>query len=257
MKTKPQVFESMTDFVKHRQAIDKTKCVGFIPTMGALHQGHASLLEKSSAENDFSVLSIFVNPTQFNDPSDFTNYPKTWESDFKIASECNVDFIITPTFEQMYPDKYRFKISENELSQKFCGASRPGHFDGVLTVVMKLLHIADSHRAYFGEKDFQQLQLIKDMAKSFFLKTEIIGCPTLREPSGLAFSSRNSRLSPAGREKAALISKFIRHSSTAKDAKENLNENGFIVDYVEDYQQRRFVAAFLEGVRLIDNVELK
>ena len=247
----------MVDFIKYRRSIDKNKTIGFVPTMGALHQGHASLLQRASDENDFTVLSIFVNPTQFNDPNDFKNYPKTWDSDLSIATECQVDFIITPTFEQMYPDNYRFKISENELSQKFCGASRPGHFDGVLTVVMKLLHIADSHRAYFGEKDFQQLQLIKDMAKSFFLTTEIISCPTLRESSGLALSSRNSRLSPEGQEKVALIYKFISQSSAAEEAKKKLTENGFTVDYVEDYQKRRFVAAYLEGVRLIDNVELE
>lgn len=247
----------MVDFLKFRQSMDKNIRVGFVPTMGALHQGHASLLQKSAAENDVSVLSVFVNPTQFNDSNDFAAYPKTCENDLSIASECAVDFIITPTFEQIYPDNYRFKISENNLSLKFCGASRPGHFDGVLTVVMKLLHIVNSNRAYFGEKDFQQLQLIKDMAKSFFLSTKIIGCPTSRESSGLALSSRNIRLSSAGREKAALIYKFAKQSSGAEDAKKNLIENGFTVDYVEDYQGRRFVAAILEGVRLIDNVELK
>lgn len=253
----PKVFESVAEFITFRRTISPEIEIGFVPTMGALHEGHASLLKKSASENDFTVLSIFVNPTQFNDKSDFSNYPKTWKEDFEIAKKCEVDFILMPTYEQMYPDQYRFKLSENEFSKKLCGGSRTGHFDGVLTVVMKLLNVVRANRSYFGEKDYQQFKLIHDMAASFFMQTEIIPCPTLREPSGLAMSSRNMRLSPAGKEKAALIYKIITESKSAPEASEKLTANEFTVDYVEDYYHRRFVAAFLEGVRLIDNVEIK
>jgi pantoate--beta-alanine ligase len=253
----PKVFESVADFILFRQTISPEIQLGFVPTMGALHQGHASLLKKSAAENDFTVLSIFVNPTQFNDKSDFSNYPKTWKEDLQLATECEVDFILMPTFEQIYPDKYRYKVIENDFSKTLCGAHREGHFDGVLTVVMKLLNIVRAANAYFGEKDFQQFQLIKDMSASFFLQTEIVACPTLREASGLALSSRNLRLSSEGKVKAALIYKFLSESKSAGEAATKLSDHGMSVDYVEDHHQRRFAAAFVEGVRLIDNVEIK
>ena len=256
MTTKPQVFQSVVDFQKFRRALDPEKKVGFVPTMGALHQGHSSLLQKSKSESDMTVLSIFVNPTQINNSEDLLLYPKTWQADLLLASGCGVDAILLPTYDQMYPDQYRFKLIENELSKMLCGENRPGHFDGVLTIVMKLLQIVQPAKAYFGEKDFQQFLLIKDMAASFFLSTAIIPCPTLREESGLALSSRNLRLSADGIKKAALISKFARQFPSVEQVKSSLYENGFKVDYVEDHFQRRFVAAHLEGVRLIDNVEL-
>ena len=257
MTTKPQVFTTVAEFQKFRQSLDPQKKVGFVPTMGALHQGHASLLRKSKSENDFSVLSLFVNPTQFNNPTDLKLYPKTWDADLQLAADCEVDAILLPTYGQIYPDHYRFKLIENDFSKMLCGQSRPGHFDGVLTVVMKLLQIVQPSKAYFGEKDFQQYLLIKDMAASFFLPAVIVPCPTLREESGLALSSRNTRLSAEGLKKAALINQFARKYTTAQQVKSSLNESGFEVDYVEDHFQRRFIAAHLEGVRLIDNVELK
>lgn len=253
----PRVFESVAEFIAFRKTISPDIEIGFVPTMGALHAGHTSLLQKSVSENDFTVLSIFVNPTQFNDKSDFTNYPKTWKEDLAVAAGCEVDFILMPTYEQMYPDQYRYKLSENDFSKKLCGGSREGHFDGVLTVVMKLLNVVSPNRAYFGEKDYQQFKLIHDMAACFFMPTEIIPCPTLRETSGLAMSSRNVRLSSVGRTKAALIYKLMTESKSSTDVSQKLTEAGFKVDYVEDYYDRRFVAAFLEGVRLIDNVEIK
>ncbi|MFZ3231234.1 MAG: pantoate--beta-alanine ligase [Pseudobdellovibrio sp.] len=251
-----KVFKSITEFNSFRKMISPDVEIGFVPTMGALHDGHASLLQKSYSENDMTVLSIFVNPTQFNQTSDFTNYPKTWDEDFKLAKKSNVDIILLPTYESIYPDQYRFKLIESDFSKKLCGLNRTGHFDGVLTVVMKLLNIIRPSKAYFGEKDFQQFQLIKDMAASFFLLTEIIPCPTLREDSGLAMSSRNLRLSNEGKHKAALIYKFIAESKSSAEAFEKLTDNGFTVDYVEDYFKRRYVAASIEGIRLIDNVEI-
>lgn len=230
--------------------------VGFVPTMGALHAGHEELLKRSRAENDISVLSIFVNPTQFNDPKDFEKYPITWEQDFEKARRQGVDVVFAPVKNDLYPDGYRYRVQENEFSRVLCGAHRPGHFDGVLTIVMKLFLLVKPERAYFGEKDYQQLQLIKDMAQSFFLDLRIVPVPTVREADGLAMSSRNVRLSPEERRKAPLIYQALTQSKTAEDARERLSQVGFRVDYIEDHGSRRYAAAFLGETRLIDNVEI-
>ena len=250
--SKPLVLKSIAEYDAFRKSISGT--VGFVPTMGALHAGHASLLKQSASENEATVLSIFVNPTQFNDPKDLEKYPRTFDADFAIAQDCGVAAIFYPDYKEMYPDNYRYVVTENSFSKILCGASRPGHFDGVLCVVMKLLNITKPTRAYFGEKDFQQLRLIEDMVKAFFMPLEIRRGKTLREASGLAMSSRNTRLSADGLSKAALIYKTITTAQSAHDARNILNESGFQVDYLEDIDGRRFVAAFLEGVRLIDNV---
>ena len=231
--------------------------VGFVPTMGALHAGHEELLKKSKAENKISVLSIFVNPTQFNDPTDFEKYPVTWDADLKIAQINNVDVVFAPTKELLYLDGYKFKLIENNFSRYLCGKDRPGHFDGVLTVVMKLFQVIQPNTAYFGEKDYQQFQLIKGMAEAFFMNVNVVPVPTVREKTGLAMSSRNLRLSEKNRsEVAPLIYKRITESKTAQEALEKLQMDGFKIDYVEDRNQRRFVAVQLNDVRLIDNVAL-
>jgi pantoate--beta-alanine ligase len=224
--------------------------------MGALYDGHASLLKKSASENDVTVLSIFVNPTQFNNPEDLKKYPRTWEADVEIAKAAGTNVILSPSYEELYADNYRFKISESEFSKKLCGAYRPGHFDGVLTVVMKLLGIVAADRAYFGEKDYQQLQLITDMVGTFFIRTEIIPCPIVRESDGLAMSSRNVRLSAEGRKKASLLYKVLCDGLSFEKAKSVLRDSQIEVEYLEEHFGRRFIAAYLEGVRLIDNVKI-
>jgi len=248
-----KVIERPQDLVEYRK---KYSSIGFVPTMGALHAGHASLMKQASSENELTIASIFVNPTQFNNATDLEKYPKTFENDLKIASKNGVDILFFPQYADIYPDAYRFKVTENDFSTKLCGAHRPGHFDGVLTVVLKLLQITGCTKAYFGLKDHQQYKLITDMAKSLFLPTEIIGLPTVREASGLAMSSRNMRLSPEGKDKASLIYKTITQKITPAEAHQILTKNGFTVDYLEDINDRRYVAASLEGIRLIDNVEI-
>lgn len=228
--------------------------IGFIPTMGALHDGHLSLVDFSRKENEITVVSIFVNPTQFNDPKDLQVYPRTFPEDAKKLEEAAVDYIFFPQFEELYPDNYRYILSEKELSLELCGKSRPGHFDGVLSVVMKLLNIIDADKAYFGEKDYQQLKLICGMVEAFFMKTQIVPCPIVREKDGLAMSSRNMRLSPAARMKAPLFYRELNGAVTCEEAKRNLEGLGFKVDYIEEKMNRRFGAVFLENVRLIDNV---
>lgn len=229
--------------------------IGFVPTMGALHEGHASLLRRSRSENSLSVLSVFVNPTQFDDPEDLAKYPSTLDADAEMARREGVDVLLAPAYPQLYPDAYRYKVSESELSLGLCGAHRPGHFDGVLTVVLKLLGIVRPRRAYFGEKDYQQYLLIEGMAQAFFLESEIVPCPIVREADGLAMSSRNRRLAPADRERAASLHRILREAKSALDAQTALERAGFSVDYVEDRGGRRLAAAFLGGVRLIDNIE--
>jgi len=223
--------------------------------MGALHAGHSSLLSQARAQNDIVVLSIFVNPTQFNQAADFEKYPQTWESDLKVAEAAGVDVVFSPSITtELYPEGYRFEVREKEFSKSLCGAFRPGHFEGVLTVVMKLLNLVQADQAYFGEKDYQQFSLIRDMARDFFIATKIIPCETIREKNGLALSSRNMRLSPEGREKASALYRNLISAISVSDGIRDLQRLGFEVEYFEEKQGRRFVAAWIEGVRLIDNV---
>ncbi len=239
-----------------KELTESKKSIGFVPTMGALHQGHLSLVKRASEENDVCVLSIFVNPTQFNNQEDLEKYPRTLERDLELLKTTNAQFVFLPTKEILYPDNYRFQVKETEFSQKLCGAHRPGHFDGVLSVVLKLLQIIKPNKAYFGQKDYQQLQLIKDMCEAFFLDVTVVECPIIRESTGLAMSSRNERLSEAGKQKAATIFELLRQSISKEEFSLRLSNAGFQVDYVEDIESRRFVAASIENVRLIDNQEL-
>lgn len=232
------------------------KSVGFVPTMGALHQGHLNLIQNARKENEIVVLSIFVNPTQFNNTSDFSKYPKTLIQDLSLAKAAGVDYVFTPDESDLYPDKYRFKMTENDFSKKLCGHHRPGHFDGVLSVVLKFFNIIKPDRAYFGEKDFQQFSLIHDMAAAFFVPVQIKMVETTREFSGLALSSRNLRLSPEQKSLAAELYKTLSEKITASEASKKLETLGFKVDYVEDHNERRFAAVVLGDVRLIDNVKI-
>ncbi|MBE2216420.1 MAG: pantoate--beta-alanine ligase [Opitutaceae bacterium] len=237
-----------------RSAVFEGKTVGFVPTMGALHAGHVALLERARAENDLVVLSIFVNPTQFNDPRDLEKYPRTWEADLAAARRAGVDAIFAPVRDQMYPDGYRYRVTEDTLSALMEGRHRPGHFDGVLTVVLKLLLLVQADRAYFGEKDMQQLLLVRGMAQAFFVPTEIVACPTVRAEDGLALSSRNALLTPEGRARAPEFARILREESDPEKAKRRLEAAGFGVDYVEHYEQWRLGAVRIDGIRLIDNV---
>jgi len=230
--------------------------VGFVPTMGALHEGHGSLAAASRARDANTLVSIFVNPTQFNNPEDLKNYPRTEAADLKLCESWRVDAVFLPRYEDLYADDYRFEVSEKLESKILCGAHRPGHFNGVLTVVLKLFNLVEPDRAYFGEKDFQQLRLIQGMVSALHVPVEIVPCKTVREADGLAMSSRNVHLTPAERELAAALPKVLRTSLTAADAAAELSSLGFVVEYVEEHWGRRLAAAHLGKVRLIDNVEL-
>jgi len=252
----PRLFEHLAEWQRERRELDRAAAtIGLVPTMGALHAGHRALLERARAENDRVVLSIFVNPTQFDDPEDLARYPRTLAADLALADGL-ADAVLLPLPAELYADNYHYRVTETALSARWEGAQRPGHFDGVLTVVLKLLNLVRAHRAYFGEKDWQQLQLIRGLAQAFFLPTEIVPCATVGEADGLALSSRNRRLSPAGRARAALFPATLRGFADPAAAAGALRGAGFGVDYVEDHAGVRLGAVRLEGIRLIDNVRL-
>jgi pantoate--beta-alanine ligase len=247
-----QVWDSVAQWQARRSAIGG-QTVGFVPTMGALHRGHASLVERCRAENQIVAVSIFVNPTQFNDPQDLEHYPRDLDRDLALLESLGVDEVLAPSAADFYPHGYRYRV-EPSGAAIMEAAHRPGFMQGVLTIVMKLLNLVRPTSAYFGEKDFQQLRSVTEMVEEFFIPTRIIACPTVRAASGLAESSRNARLSPAGREKAAELYRALTESQNSSDARRVLEAEGFGVEYVEEHWGRRLAAVFLEGVRLIDNV---
>ncbi len=254
-----RIHRNVQDWRRVRRGLGEGS-LGFVPTMGALHAGHASLIERSVAENDISVLSIFINPTQFDDPGDLEGYPRTWSADVELAERLGVDHLIAPRAGEMYPDDYRFQVLETCHSRQMEGACRDGHFAGVLTVVLKLLNLVRPSRAYFGEKDYQQLSLIRDMCQALFIDCEIVPCPTVREADGLALSSRNVRLSGPDRARAPCFARVLATARDDREAARRLAEAGFEVDYVETHQGRRFGAVRVgsgeHAVRLIDNVRV-
>ncbi|MCI6212315.1 pantoate--beta-alanine ligase [Bacteroides heparinolyticus] len=185
------------------------KKVGLVPTMGALHAGHASLVKRCVAENDVAVVSVFVNPTQFNDKNDLIKYPRTLEADCRLLEDCGVAFVFAPSVEEMYPEPDMRQFSYAPLDTVMEGAFRPGHFNGVCQIVSKLFDAVEPDRAYFGEKDFQQLTIICEMVRRMNYPLEIVGCPIVREADGLALSSRNARLSAEERKNALKISQAL------------------------------------------------
>lgn len=253
--------------------------VGVVPTMGALHQGHLSLVKQAKAACDRVIVTVFVNPKQFNSADDLDKYPRTEDADAAALAPFDVDVMYLPTPDQIYPDGFSTNVSVSGVSEGLCGAHRPGHFDGVATVVAKLLLQTGADRAFFGEKDFQQLQVVKRLVRDLDIPTEIVGCETVREEDGLALSSRNVRLSETARNTAPRlyailqdVADELRRGATAEaaiyTAKARIELAGFSeVEYLElraedgltpmtvlDRPARLLVAAWLDGVRLIDNI---
>jgi pantoate--beta-alanine ligase len=206
-----QVFDTVSGLRKflaaHRAA---GKRIGLVPTMGYLHAGHLSLVQAARRECDVVVMSIFVNPKQFGPQEDFATYPRDMEGDLRQAREAGVDAVFAPTVEEMYPPGFLTEVTVHELTAPLCGASRPGHFNGVTTVVAKLFNIVGPDRAYFGQKDYQQVTVLRKMATDLCMPLEVITCPTVREPDGLAMSSRNAYLIPAERQAALVLSRALR-----------------------------------------------
>lgn len=250
-----KILRTVEELRRWRQ--DQRISPAFVPTMGALHAGHLRLMEEARASGLPVVVSIYVNPTQFNDPKDCEEYPRPEEADLTACREAGVAAVWLPTYAELYRDGYRFRLSECRDSHVLEGAMRPGHFDGVLTVVLKLFQLVQPAKAFFGEKDWQQLSLVRDMVSAFFLPLEIIPVATVREHDGLAMSSRNRRLSDTGRSMAARFPQILQTAAAPAEAERRLEEAGFQVEYVADRDGRRLGAVVLEGVRLIDNFDLK
>lgn len=270
------------DWVKLRNGVfPENSRIGFVPTMGALHYGHQTLIERSVAENDVTVLSIFVNPTQFNDPSDLVNYPRTLGADMELAERAGCQVVFLPSINEMYgADVTSVRADYGVLTSTLEGEHRPGHFDGMVTIVRKLLLAIAPHVAYFGEKDFQQLSIVKELVRREQLPVKIEPCKLIREASGLALSSRNVRLSDEGRKQAAVLSEVLFYIESQahlkmpdeliQQGKEMLDREGVQTDYLTivnaqtfepvmawmDAEMRALVAAYVEGVRLIDNIAL-
>ncbi|MBI4575746.1 MAG: pantoate--beta-alanine ligase [Planctomycetes bacterium] len=256
--------------------------VGLVPTMGALHDGHMSLVQAARDQSDRVVVSIFVNPIQFGPGEDYDRYPRTLEADLERCQAAGVDVVFLATAAEMYPPGYHTHVVVEDLTTGLCGAFRPGHFRGVATVVAKLLHIVAPQRAYFGEKDYQQLQVVRHLVADLNMDTEVVACPTVRESDGLALSSRNALLTPEARPRAPCLYRALcrardllrsgERSATAlqSEMRESLERvSGVGVDYVAVVDSRTLErldlvegeavalgAIRLAGVRLIDNLRI-
>lgn len=262
---------------------EKGNRIGFVPTMGFLHRGHISLMEKAREENDALVVSIFVNPTQFGPGEDYEGYPRDMEKDSALCRQAGTDILFFPSPSAMYPSGFRTTVSVSGLTEGLCGASRPGHFDGVCTVVAKLLNIVLPHRAYFGLKDYQQFQVIRRMVQDLDMEAEIVGLPTVREPDGLAMSSRNTYLTTGERKAALALFQALEYARKMaaegileawtieeKVSEMILSTNGVSLDYVsvvdaeelsmvETIRDRALlaIAVSIGKARLIDNTILE
>jgi pantoate--beta-alanine ligase len=276
------VFErvaEMRDWVIRQRRLGRS--VSFVPTMGALHPGHISLINKARGETDVVVASVFVNPTQFNNAEDLEKYPRTLQDDMRLLQEAQCDALFCPSVAEMYPDGQRIvPVDYGNLTNRFEAAHRPGHFDGVVAIVRKLFYAVPADRAYFGEKDMQQLRVIQTLVEREEIPIQIVPCPTMRESSGLAMSSRNVRLSEEGRKKASMIFNALKRvaSVTTLEALREmiptqirlLEGATFKVEYlsvvnkttfeasnnVEEHERVVLFAGVLEGVRLIDNLSI-
>lgn len=274
------LIETIIELKSKLKALKETGVIGFVPTMGALHAGHISLVKQAVSETQVVVVSIFVNPTQFNDKSDLEKYPRNLEADLKLLEKTGCQIVFAPKPEEIYPEPDTRKFEFGELETVMEGKHRPGHFNGVAQVVSKLFDIVEPDKAYFGLKDFQQLAIIKAMVAQLKLPVEIISCPIVREESGLAMSSRNELLTVEERKNAAVISRTLFEAKKLSEQKsvselvewisQTINKNQYLtVEYVEiaDDQQLQpvkswdkkggkvcCVAVFCGKVRLIDNI---
>jgi len=258
----------------------RNRGIGFVPTMGFLHQGHLSLIEASRQRDLFTVVSVFVNPAQFGPNEDLDVYPRNPDGDYRLSMEAGADLVWYPSVENIYPKTAQTSVLPGALAHKLCGVSRPQFFPGICTVVLKLFNIIRPSHTFFGEKDFQQLAIIRRMVSDFFLPIEVVGCPTIREPDGLAMSSRNAKLAAEDRPLALTLYRQIEAArkafSEGETDAEKLNSalvsrwpDGIELDYLDfrnpdtleeepilTSQTRIFLGAWLKGVRLIDNAAL-
>lgn len=259
------------------------KTIGLVPTMGYLHEGHLSLIRRAKEENDYVIVSVFVNPTQFGPNEDYDKYPRSLQQDSHLCENMEVDILFYPSVEEMYPTPYYTYVEVEKITNKLCGASRPGHFRGVTTVVNKLFNIVKPNRAYFGQKDAQQIVVIQQMVKDLNMDVEVVSCSIVREADGLALSSRNSYLNEEERKAALILSQCLFHAkermiSGEKSAckikkiiEQNIQKESLVsIDYVsivdatslEDIEKLEkniliALAVKIGNTRLIDNIQIK
>lgn len=280
-KNEMKVVKSIAELQHYlSEAKANKKTIGFVPTMGALHDGHVSLVTRAAGENDECVVSIFVNPTQFNDKNDLLTYPRTLDKDCGLLETAGCTIAFAPSVEEMYPEPDTREFHLGPVAEVMEGPRRPGHFNGVAQVVSKLFDIVSPDNAYFGEKDFQQIAVIREMVKQLGMPVRIVSCPIVREEDGLAMSSRNARLTPEQRRKAPVIARTLKESITfvpAKSVKEVVDyvirtinsESGMEVEYYEivdglsmqpirDWTETTYpvgcITVYCGNVRLIDNI---
>ncbi|HNX02963.1 MAG TPA: pantoate--beta-alanine ligase [Candidatus Cloacimonas sp.] len=277
-----QIIESILQMQEISNKWDRGKKIGFVPTMGYFHQGHLSLVAEANRQCDTTVVSIFVNPSQFGPNEDFTSYPRDLQRDLELLKKYRVDYVFHPSPQQIYPEPYRTWVNVEGLSSILCGASRPGHFRGVATIILKLTNLIKPNLMFMGEKDFQQVTVLKTMLKDLNCNTRIVSCPIVREDDGLAMSSRNIYLNPEQRKQALCLYQTIKESQTLykqglKDvsllknrAKEIIESSGGKIDYISfvdsnslqeptvaDEDTRIMLAVYIGKTRLIDNALLK
>lgn len=278
------LIKTRKQLIAHLSTLKENHSLGLVPTMGALHIGHAALVNRAVEENNVVVVSIFINPTQFNNTNDLEKYPQTLKADIEVLERISKDIIVfAPSIEEMYSDKVEsINYNFGGLEQVMEGAFRAGHFDGVGTIVESLLTLVKANNAYFGEKDFQQLQIIRKLTEIRKIPVKIIGCPIVREANGLAFSSRNERLSKNIRKEAAFIYEILKSAKKYFGTKSAKNVKDWVtkqfeqhpdlkLEYIEitdaktlksvikkqkNKKYRAFIAVYAEGVRLIDNIAL-
>ncbi|NLA44350.1 MAG: pantoate--beta-alanine ligase [Candidatus Cloacimonetes bacterium] len=276
-----QIYKTITETREALAGKALQKKIGFVPTMGALHKGHLSLVERCHSESDLTVVSIYVNPAQFGPQEDLNHYPRNLEKDIDLLRNYHVDIVFTPDDVQMYPEGYCTWVQVEGLSDILCGASRPGHFRGVATIVLKLMHIVNPKLMFMGMKDYQQIIVLEKMIEDLNLETKIVRCPIVREPDGLAMSSRNSYLTPDERQRATCLIKALKNaqqmvnegyldsSILISEAENIIKQSDGRIDYIKIVDgstlqelpevrssSRMMLAVYIGNTRLIDNIEL-
>jgi pantoate--beta-alanine ligase len=276
-----QIYKTVAEIREALAAEALHKKIGFVPTMGALHKGHLSLVEKCHLESDLTVVSIYINPAQFRPQEDLNRYPRNFEKDIDLLRNYHADLVFTPDNAQMYPEGYCTWVTVEGLSDILCGASRPGHFRGVSTIVLKLIHIVQPKLMFMGMKDYQQIIVLEKMIEDLNLDTKIVRCPIVREPDGLAMSSRNLYLSPEERQRATCLIKALKKaqmmvnegclssSILISEAENIIKQADGKIDYIKIVDgstlqelaevhsgARMMLAVYIGNTRLIDNLEL-
>ena len=276
-----QIYKTIAEIREALAGKALQKKIGFVPTMGALHKGHLSLVERCHSESDLTVVSIYVNPAQFGPQEDLNHYPRNLEKDIDLLRNYHVDIVFTPDDVQMYPEGYCTWVQVEGLSDILCGASRPGHFRGVATIVLKLMHIVNPKFMFMGMKDYQQIIVLEKMIEDLNLETKIVRCPIVREPDGLAMSSRNSYLTPDERQRATCLIKALKNaqkmvnegyldsSILISEAENIIKQSDGRIDYIKIVDgstlqelpevrssSRMMLAVYIGNTRLIDNIEL-